>query len=903
VKILSRLPLVILILAFWPGSSFAQDLAGVEPLFMRWDPKTNQTDLYLLLYNNTDEVIRYAGQVEMSSGQFQKKVTFDLPFDLDKGERTIKVKIPMTTFGGGNYILIGGDYLVLSMRLFDAKSGALAAESSKYQLIIPSEQTSTGLPRPTKPWTLLFGAEPEEVAKILTMPFKRPDLSTLTPADLNQKVVWQALGDSAPWDKKLLKSVSPIAGAKGIDLRPTFQITFTEALEPASLSQERVKLVARGGKTKDQEVPLAFDLNKDQLLVRPKVDLEGLTQYRVSIDEGFVGVSGNHNKSRSWVFTTKEEEIVLEVSGTSPKNGEIDIPVKLAVSLLLSQPPNPKSIDKNKVRLMLGEQPVEGKLLLRGDQLMFLPKAPLFNETYYYFVLDGITDLKGRTLKQAYSFGFTTEKQHREIPLLEIASMYPANRTRDVGVDSEIWVRFKQKIDPATMTESAAILEADGQPVAGKWVLEDDRIRFKPEAELLYNKKYLVRVTEALKNLDGGGLRKEAGWAFITRNKVDYPDHLDENALIFSPSHEMDSYVLAKKGVLKIGVTTFEPIEQVDINGKMIKVPKETQIEFDFPYELSQRTTKFDVSVVTDAGLAKKSFTIHLGAKEEGASFKLINILAVSIIDNINNKAKDATHDAATKESITIVPQFTYRFSKEHAVGMKGIVLREKYTNKAYLSKEVSYTQLAFDWDWSDTWAGKMTNAIGWNDIRTQNDKLTLGTNKLLAETFWSITLDQPWDKETGLKQKLEIKNKNAVAKAAKIDDETDAQETNLTLTFKTNLWNLGTQFEVQNTQNQAVGKNQDFTAIKGSFKISDKWGPVSPSFKADTSIKDFNILNSTTGIKQKDVVTNYQLKATMTGWFKIVFGADYKLKKQTSNLVGSTYDVGTSTLNATYIW
>ncbi|SVD32967.1 uncharacterized protein METZ01_LOCUS385821, partial [marine metagenome] len=134
--------------------------------------------------------------------------------------------------------------------------------------------------------------------------------------------------------------------------------------------------------------------------------------------------------------------------------------------------------------------------------------------------------------------------------------------------------------------------------------------------------------------------------------------------LIFSLSPEK---VEEQKGVLKIQISTYSPIQEVTVRGKPQKFPKDASLVWlKFPYMLNFGVNNFVVYVKTLNGEAKKTLRLVYETPELlrkaklGDSFQLISIIGNKINDNIETKEDNATKSKAFSSSILFVP--SYRF-------------------------------------------------------------------------------------------------------------------------------------------------------------------------------------------------------------------------------------------------
>ena len=131
--------------------------------------------------------------------------------------------------------------------------------------------------------------------------------------------------------------------------------------------------------------------------------------------------------------------------------------------------------------------------------------------------------------------------------------------------------------------------------------------------------------------------------------------------LIFSLSPEK---VKEQKGVLKIQISTFSPIQKVTVDGKPQKFPKAASLVWlKIPYLLKPGNNFFEVYVKTKFGEAKKTLrTIYettelLRKSKLGDPFQLISILSNTTSDNINKVEDNETKSIAVSYTHLTLPK------------------------------------------------------------------------------------------------------------------------------------------------------------------------------------------------------------------------------------------------------
>jgi len=870
-----------------PPNVQAAGTAKVDLQLLHYTPSSGATSLLFDIHNPSQQPKSFYGYLELTSNHSRQLLRFDANLRFGQGTRSFELK-------GPRLLLSAQDQLLVGVRLYDQETGELAYTSPKYNTQIPQ------LDRSMHQITLLLQAEQQQMLHLLDRKSKRLDPVLQRLSKRKSRFVWLLDGQSKTWGNPLIRALNLKPGSIA-PLKAPLELATKSALDPRSLAG-RVFLKERGT---GRFLKVQTEVKPGRLIIKPAAPFPPEQDFQLVLGRGIRSRSGTTlEHAFYWSFRSDQAELLpFELAESSPLHEANSVPVSGGIRLLFTNSPDPKSFETNSVQLFKGEdEQVFGRLRLKGNQLKFTPKKPLQHNQTYRMVISGLQDKAGQSLVSAYQIVFTTEAAKAQAQVLAIKSMYPPPKTKGVNVDEKIWIEFKDKLDPLSVETGVQLVVGDAV-VAGRWALDGARVEFTPDKPLGYGQIYQVKLLESLNGAKGQHLRKPLSWPFKTRKDMGYPKEQDPNVLVFSPSHEEISYVQVKTGVLKVEVTAFDPILQVDVNGKRFEVKKDTKATIELPYTLKARTTKFQVSVVTEKGLGQKTFVVNYGNKGDGPSFMLITILSRQSLDNIDKVAATGTKKKATKSTVIMVPQFTYRLSPKHALGIKGLVLREKYADKVYLSREAAFNQLAFDWTWKGSFVGKLVTKVGWNDIRTDNSKLSNGKVRLLSETFFGISAQQKWGKKTSLTTALEGKNSNAIAKAASIDNETDAVVSTLDIKAKTDFFGVSTQLVLQGISTQAVGKYKDTSASKGGLKFSGKLWGTSPSLYVFQKTTEYKIYNPTVSAKQKNVDQQGELKLSYPLVKGLNLGVEYKHKTSTSNVGVAKYTLGTAGINLTHIW
>jgi hypothetical protein len=383
-----------------------------------------------------------------------------------------------------------------------------------------------------------------------------------------------------------------------------------------------------------------------------------------------------------------------------------------------------------------------------------------------------------------------------------------------------------------------------------------------------------------------------------------YPESADPNILIFSPSHEPESWVQETKGVLQVGLTAFDPILHIDVNGHLIDFDQDTQIQVEIPYELKSRQTDFQITTFTRVGTMQKRFTIHYGVKPvpKRPALMVVAILGTTTVDNLTNVPEGTDKIAATKTVLTVVPQYELRIGEDTSLKLQGILLRERYGDETWQNLETAYTQLAIDWEERKTFFGTLTAIVGWNSVKTNNENF-IGENDILTETFVAGSIKRQPDKEKRWEIRLEYKNKNSAVQAADVDNETDATAVTLEGKIKWPLFGFSQNARLNYTLNDAVGQYQDFTTSSLGYTLSHKIGDLSPSLGYTYTAKKMNRHNPAFDVTPAYNAGQTAIKLKYQLFKRSSISLGVKAKTQISNLATSTYTSNSATLDWTQIF
>ncbi len=393
-------------------------------------------------------------------------------------------------------------------------------------------------------------------------------------------------------------------------------------------------------------------------------------------------------------------------------------------------------------------------------------------------------------------------------------------------------------------------------------------------------------------------------------------DQKDPEILIFSTTHAQETYLKQKKGVIKVEIVSFNPISEVDVNGKNIPIVDNQQVKLEIPFDfISQpnQPTEFLITARTDTGMAQSRFVVHLKSKPKlkKSPFQLISILGIANNDNINSATSSITPETGTKKVLTVVPQYSMPFRKNSTLVFKGIILREGYNNKDYVDKEISYTQLSVGWIAKKNPAAQLSAAAGVSDIRMNSANGLVGEEETSQELFISGKIELKSANQPSWNMSLKTKIKDVAATPSNINYESDAMEIDLSMEIKEaqrllqpDQKALKISVQASYSVNDAEGKYQDSFTWERAVKLKYKIGNWTPQIKLKTQRKTMDIIDPL-----KDSITPYYVTDTYTAklqyqlFKKTLLALDYKNKNGSSNVDSANYTQNLTTLSLTHIF
>jgi len=262
---------------------------------------------------------------------------------------------------------------------------------------------------------------------------------------------------------------TPAASTSDVATNAIATVTFSEAMDPATISPATIKLLDGG----NLAVPtsLTYDTVTRTVTITPTAALANSMQYTIVIVGGINGAkdaAGNYvAQSVGSSFTTiaapGPDVTPPTVVGFNPTNGTINVSVNGTVTVTFSEAMNAATINtSNLILLKNGVNRVNETVSYNAATrtATITPTDPLLYSTSYTIYLNGggvgVQDLAGNTIATNVISTFTTVAPDTTPP--SVSAVTPSNSAANVATTSAVTITFSEAVNPATVNAANIVL-------------------------------------------------------------------------------------------------------------------------------------------------------------------------------------------------------------------------------------------------------------------------------------------------------------------------------------------------------------------------------------------------------------------------------------------------------------
>ncbi|WP_244502186.1 Ig-like domain-containing protein [Terriglobus roseus] len=333
-----------------------------------------------------------------------------------------------------------------------------------------------------------------------------------TGTGLASNYVWVFRTVPAPTPPTVI-STSPANNAAGVAVNQRITASFSEAMNPATISGTTFTLTSPGGIAVAGAV--TYVAAGSTAVFVPTVALIPATTYVGTITTGAQDLLGVPLASKYvWTFTTGAAVDTTKptVISTIPATNATNVPINQAISAAFSEAMDPTKITATTFTVTgPGATPVAGLVTYAavGNTATFKPTASLSSGTLFTATITmGVTDLAGNTLAADYVWTFTTgAAPDTTSPTVTLTS--PTNSATAVPLSQTVSATFSEAMDPLTLTTATfTVATGGGVNVAGTVTYNPLTLiaTLTPSAPLTAGTSYVATVTTGATDLAGNPL-------------------------------------------------------------------------------------------------------------------------------------------------------------------------------------------------------------------------------------------------------------------------------------------------------------------------------------------------------------------------------------------------------------
>ena len=320
-------------------------------------------------------------------------------------------------------------------------------------------------------------------------------------------------------------STIPVNGATAPAVNTAISATFSEAMDPATITATTFTLAGPGA------TPVAgvVTYSGSTATFTPSTDLATGVLFTATITTGAkdpagVGLAANY----VWTFTTASPP---KVSFTTPAGGRTSVPVNQKTAATFNAAMNASTITSTgtfTLEVTSGGVAVPGAVTYdaSSNTAILAPTDALAASTQYTAtVTTAAQSAPGTALAANYIWSFTTGiDANAGAP--RVTSTNPASAAINVPVNQRIAATFSQAMSPATISASGTFAVAEtisGTAVTGAIVYDaaSNTAIFTPASALSGNTEFTATITTGAGDLTGVAMGANFVWSFTTGSTAD----------------------------------------------------------------------------------------------------------------------------------------------------------------------------------------------------------------------------------------------------------------------------------------------------------------------------------------------------------------------------------------------
>jgi len=309
----------------------------------------------------------------------------------------------------------------------------------------------------------------------------------------------------------------PTPGEEGVALNRKIAVTFSEAMDPATITDATFTLSGPDGL-----LPGTFDFLGLAATFTPNANLLANTTYTATVTTGAEDLSNNALAADFiWTFKTGTSTDTTRptVTFTDPVNNDTGVALNKSILADFSETMDPSSVTSNFTLTGPNNATITGTVTYVGLQATFDPVGPLAANTLYTAtVTTGAEDLAGNALAEDFIWTFRTGAVI-DLGRPTIVSTDPEDDEMNV-VSNDIKATFSESMAPASLnTVTFLVRNTDlNTAVLGtvSYNAATKTATFVPTGGLLTDTNYQATITTGAEDSTGNSLAINFVWTFKT---------------------------------------------------------------------------------------------------------------------------------------------------------------------------------------------------------------------------------------------------------------------------------------------------------------------------------------------------------------------------------------------------
>jgi hypothetical protein len=326
-----------------------------------------------------------------------------------------------------------------------------------------------------------------------------------------------ALDTTAP----TVSSTDPASNATSVALNKAIAATFSEAMNPATITNVTYTLKGPG----NTPIAGAVTLVGTTATFTPTNDLAPNTLFTATISTAATDLAGNALAvAKVWSFTTGTipDTTAPSVRSTDPASGATGVSLNRKIAATFTEAMDPTTITTAHVTVTgPGSTAVVGTVNYVNKTMTFSPTSLLTASTLYTVTITtGAKDSAGNAMASNKVWNFTTGTTSDSVAPT-VASTNPANAVTGVAINKTVNATFSEAMDPQTIAANFTLTGPGSTPVAGtvSYDAPNKIASFIPTSNLTASTTYTATIKGGVTGVTdqaGNALAVDKVWTFTT---------------------------------------------------------------------------------------------------------------------------------------------------------------------------------------------------------------------------------------------------------------------------------------------------------------------------------------------------------------------------------------------------